>query len=561
MQTAGRVTHGLAVGAAALAGLGVGVAALKSLVEESSRLAKNADKVGLLTDEFQRLQYGFGLAGVEAANFTTAMEQFNKRLTEAQTGTGNLKKILDANNVSLFDSNGNMKSVNQLLGEYADLIQNAGNSQNKLYLATEAFGRSGGDMVLALRNGAQGMADLAREADNAGGVIDEQLLRRAEQFDDDWSEVARRFETNMKRGILNVVDAFYGMDAAIDHVGDKLGELGNASIFDKLNKLLGTDTTGKFVPGVGIVYEPETSQEDQESVVAPGGFEIPTPTRRPQNTAIPTTPPKKTGGSRKSSYEQTLAGLELELLLLGKTAEQQREINALRQAGVTASSAGGQVILDTVGKINQQRLAEQALSEQMNSRLEQQRALGDSMEYLGNVGMSALDAWLDGADDAAQSLKRMGVQLAFLAAQGLLLGQGPLAGLFGSGLGLFGGGGGSQLAGAVSGGFAGLFATGGKIGANEWGITGEAGPELVSGPATVTPLSKAVGGALTVPGRAGTSTQNINIGVAVDDEGSLRAYVKSESRQVAAAAVKSYDSQSVRRMQKDRHYSANHRVF
>ncbi len=218
MDRAANLTGRLAAGAAALAGLGVAVQSIRNIVEESSRLAKNADKVGLLTDEFQRLQFGFALAGVEAASFTTAMEQFNRRLTEAQTGTGNLKKILDANNISLFDSQGNMKSVNTMLAEYAELIKNAETSQNRMFLSMEAFGRGGGNMVLALRNGAQGIKDLRAEAESAGGVIEDELLRRAEQFDDDWTRVSKSFETNMRRAILSVVDAFYTFDSAIDFV-------------------------------------------------------------------------------------------------------------------------------------------------------------------------------------------------------------------------------------------------------------------------------------------------------------------------------------------------------
>ena len=257
MERASNFTNRLAAGAAALAGLGVAARAVRNIVEESSRLAKNADKVGLLTDEFQRLQFGFGLAGVEAASFTTAMEQFNRRLTEAQSGTGNLKKILDANNISLFDSQGNMKSVNQLLSEYAELIKNAESSQNKLFLATEAFGRSGGDMVLALRNGADGIRELVKKAKQSGVVIEEHLLRRAEQFDDDWTKASRSFEVNMNRAVLTAVDAFYELDSAIDRVEKRLGNFGNADIFRDINKFLGIDPNAKvFIPDDGIVDNP-----------------------------------------------------------------------------------------------------------------------------------------------------------------------------------------------------------------------------------------------------------------------------------------------------------------
>jgi lambda family phage tail tape measure protein len=54
---------------------------------------------------------------------------------------------------------------------------------------------------------------------------------------------------------------------------------------------------------------------------------------------------------------------------------------------------------------------------------------------------------------------------------------------------LFGGGGGGSTGGSFLGSlFAGFFADGGRIPSGRFGVVGEAGPELVSGPATVTPM-------------------------------------------------------------------------
>lgn len=73
-------------------------------------------------------------------------------------------------------------------------------------------------------------------------------------------------------------------------------------------------------------------------------------------------------------------------------------------------------------------------------------------------------------------------------------GLGAASGLFGAFnafSGLFGGGGGSGGLDGLSGGkfFAGEFAEGGTIEAGHWGIVGEAGPEIVTGPAHITPMS------------------------------------------------------------------------
>jgi hypothetical protein len=46
--------------------------------------------------------------------------------------------------------------------------------------------------------------------------------------------------------------------------------------------------------------------------------------------------------------------------------------------------------------------------------------------------------------------------------------------------------------------FGGLFADGGNLGSGKWGIAGEAGPEIIKGPASITPMGKLGGGATAV---------------------------------------------------------------
>jgi hypothetical protein len=76
---------------------------------------------------------------------------------------------------------------------------------------------------------------------------------------------------------------------------------------------------------------------------------------------------------------------------------------------------------------------------------------------------------------------------------GLLAGLGNIVGSIGSGIG--------SVVSGIGDFFGGFFANGGNLGAGKWGIAGENGPELISGPATVTPMG---GGGVT------NVTYNIN---------------------------------------------------
>ena len=86
---------------------------------------------------------------------------------------------------------------------------------------------------------------------------------------------------------------------------------------------------------------------------------------------------------------------------------------------------------------------------------------------------------------------------------GVSKGVGKLVGGIGSAIGgLFGGGSSDRMTGTAGGGgfgtgadfgnqdFGGFFASGGALASGKWGIAGEAGPELITGPANITPLGQ-----------------------------------------------------------------------
>ena len=104
---------------------------------------------------------------------------------------------------------------------------------------------------------------------------------------------------------------------------------------------------------------------------------------------------------------------------------------------MSATSEQGHAIEALVAQI-------EAETERLDRLRDRQDAINDGMTYLGDLGKEALQAWAIGAGDAEEALKKLGIQLALAAAQALLLGQGPLSGLFGSGS-IGGAGGGAGL--------------------------------------------------------------------------------------------------------------------
>ncbi|MER9763707.1 hypothetical protein [Mesorhizobium sp. M0138] len=210
----------LGAGAAATAALAPLALFNKALdtIDMASHLVDTADRIGLSTTALQELGFGFAQAGVEQSGFETGMEQFSKRIGEAATKGGRLADILKANGIAIRDSNGQIRTSEQLLASYAELIRNASSEQEKMLLVTEAFGRGGGAMLVGLNDGAKGILNMKKAAEDAGGVIDEQLLRRAEEMGDRWDAAWHRFSVSSQSAILSALEGMDGLNKMlVDH--------------------------------------------------------------------------------------------------------------------------------------------------------------------------------------------------------------------------------------------------------------------------------------------------------------------------------------------------------
>ena len=112
-------------------------------------------------------------------------------------------------------------------------------------------------------------------------------------------------------------------------------------------------------------------------------------------------------------------------------------------------------------------------SERMEEAIGRQRDQIDIMGEMADVGESVFDRLIDGAVSWKDALTEIGLELIRLVTMQNLMNRGFVQP-------------GEGIGGALMRNFLGMFDNGGTIGSGQWGIVGERGPEIVSGPATVT---------------------------------------------------------------------------
>ncbi|MBX9456121.1 MAG: hypothetical protein KL863_08920 [Rhizobium sp.] len=384
--------------------------------------------------------------------------------------------------------------------DYAELISRAGSDQERMTLALAGFGKVGDGMVLALRDGARGFDQLMAKADEAGGVLDEEILRKAAEIDDAFDKMWRNFEINAKSAILSSVVALDTHSASIMNffkgisnytaleqmfataekgarlvegqvtlIGKGLDLIQNGPVQGtKGGRLSELSLQNRINDAFGPAQENEALARMLRDRFAP-------------KTVIPGSDSADRKGStaaareQASAYEKVIEKLNQEREVLGLNSTEQKIVNELRRAGVTLVSAEGRAIAALVSDIERQRKATEALAEQTEFLKSSTASFFTTFRQGVQAGEGALDslgnAFLGFIDTlAVKTEERLaGSLIDRLMGSTAGVGFNPFSFLFPSAP--------FNPAGKV-----GLFAKGTESAPGGWSIVGEEGPELINVP-------------------------------------------------------------------------------
>lgn len=202
-----RNAFGMQAGLGALigvAGAGGMIALAKRSIETADSIAKTADKVGLTTDALQELRFAASQSGVEISTFDMAMQRFSRRVGEAANGGGELKDTLERLGIQVRDSQGNVRKLDEILDDFGKAIKNAKSEQEALSIAFKGFDSEGAKLVNLFRSGTKSLADYRAEARALGIVIEEDLIRNAEESANKMDAMSKIIDAKLTKAFLNL---------------------------------------------------------------------------------------------------------------------------------------------------------------------------------------------------------------------------------------------------------------------------------------------------------------------------------------------------------------------
>ena len=220
-------------GAMKMIGIGATVGGImklgSSLMTLADDLGTNAAKLGVTTDYLQELGYAAEQSGISSDTATMGFQRFARRLAQAQAGGGELNETLHEMGIAVHNADGSTRSATEVFRDFADGIAATDDPQQRLLRGFKAFDSEGVALVAMLEKGSAGFDQLAREAHEAGVVLEEDAIKEIDQADKFLKRFGQRATVVFAKFLRSAVRAF--------KVGQKFAENFFTDLFVNLDSL------------------------------------------------------------------------------------------------------------------------------------------------------------------------------------------------------------------------------------------------------------------------------------------------------------------------------------
>ena len=255
-----------AMGAAA-AGVAALVKSIKALHQMTIEAAAGADEVisesmttGLSTRTIQQLQYAENLIDVSYGTITGSLTKLTQNMAKANDGNEELAKSFQKLGVSITGSNDELRSSEAVFYDLIDALGGMDNATERDAAAMELLGRSAQDLNPLIIQGSDAMRQLAKEAEDAGYVLDESQIQKLGEVDDAYQKMQLQIDATKKQLAVEFAPAskaamelYTGLVQTAGNALAKSGIIqGMASLLESLANLFGIskDAADSTLPAV-----------------------------------------------------------------------------------------------------------------------------------------------------------------------------------------------------------------------------------------------------------------------------------------------------------------------
>lgn len=173
----------------------------------AGQLAQQAELAGLAAKTFQEYAYAAAKGGVEQEKFSEAMKKFAVNMGELQARGGGFYEWIHSALPTIEAQLRATKNQDEAIKVLVEGMGRLGTAADRVTLASKAFGESGGALAYAFRDGASGIKAAAIEAQNLGLILDEKMLKSAEETNNKFKALTATLEGYFKKAVVEGADS------------------------------------------------------------------------------------------------------------------------------------------------------------------------------------------------------------------------------------------------------------------------------------------------------------------------------------------------------------------
>ncbi|PZP72305.1 MAG: hypothetical protein DI604_14205 [Delftia acidovorans] len=374
---------GLFAGIIGAGGAGI-VMQLGDIAKGVAEIGDAAKMAGVSAKAFQEWRYVAEKARIPIDSITDGLKEMAIRADEfATTGKGSAAEAFARLGLTPQEVKERLKDPSELLLLLIERTRKLKDTAAGVRIFDELFGGTGGErMVSLIEQGEAGIRDQIKAASDFGRVLDDDVIRKAAEIDQQFNSIAGTIGTTLKSAIVSVVGSMVDFIDGLRTVEKQR----NQTIQGGINDIMAQKQ--EVAKALAAIDAADSKLNDRQKARARGTHEITmqqlnerenalikelesrpsvmnfTPkssdTWTPPTKYTPPVDPKAESARAKAAREaererkavtDLLADLQLEYDMIGKTEAQKAKMNALRQAGAAATTEEQLAIANKVDAI------------------------------------------------------------------------------------------------------------------------------------------------------------------------------------------------------------------
>lgn len=162
-------------------------------------------QTGLSTDTLQELNYAADVAGTTTENLKASISTLTANLRAGGEQSVKFTRALDAIGIQTRDTNGNLRSMDELFPEIISKLQSVEDGTTRNSLALQIFGGSANDLIPLLGLTAEEFDALRSEAHELGVVLDRDALLAADNFRGEMASLQHELRAVYQNLVLDLI--------------------------------------------------------------------------------------------------------------------------------------------------------------------------------------------------------------------------------------------------------------------------------------------------------------------------------------------------------------------